>query len=131
VGVDIQTHLLPEEVFTQGTFKHLLFVISIPALLLIAWIIHLLYKRIFARKIMAYVSIIITILFFGKYLFYFFEDMISYYLGFLSALWATNYFFVFGYSLLFFLFTVIFYVGGFGCYIYELLKYLHVKTWKK
>ena len=130
VGVDIQTNQLSPNVLGSGLYSWL-FLLVVPLVGLLGFVLHYLYKKLFWRKWLCYLSLFISIVFFFVYLLYFFMDSLVYYWNFMGNLFNAEMWFLLGYSVFFFVLTLFFYVGGFIFYIYEIVKYFHVKKWKK
>lgn len=75
-----------------------------------------------ARKKAFIVCVLIGFGFFGIYMWFFFASLFSYYTQAIITLIMTQHFFISAYMFIFMMLTVIFYIGGYAMFVYELVK---------
>ncbi len=119
VGVDIVTSPIMQ---TLSLSLLAIFLISIG----VGAIFYLLSHKMFLRKELTYGMVIISLIYFGKYVYYFFFDNVEYYLDGIHALVQINSYFFALFFLMFFAISIVFYVGGFCMFIYEIYKYFRM-----
>ncbi len=114
VGVDITTHGLSP----AGLPLVSVIIIS----LLVGIIVFALSLGSWARTRLILGSVGIMLLSFGLYIFFFFIDTSSYYINAITQSFGNDSYIIGLYFLLFLTLTIVFYVGGFFIYIYEIFK---------
>ncbi|MGM5482745.1 MAG: hypothetical protein ACQESF_04755 [Nanobdellota archaeon] len=115
IGVDIQT----QSILNSSAFS----LIAVFAVSLSIGII--IYLLSFVRKIKNYsilIMILSIIIYFANYIFLYFTDILHYYADFISFKLESHNYFVAFYFAIFMIITMVFYIGGFTSFLYELVK---------
>jgi len=119
IGVDILTNQANNYLFPSFFYLLIIsFVLYLSILLLSKY-----FKRFFVFS-----SLMIGLLFFALYIYLFFTSLLNYYVNAIRILFLSSQYFLSFYFLLFLTITILFYVGGFLLFIYELIK---VKIYNK
>jgi len=115
VGVDIITKDL-----LQATRLSINAVLVIS--LLIGVVVFLLSLNSWLRRRIVYGAVIFSLIFFAYYIYLFFIDVSSYYLQVVLENLGGSEFFIGAYFFIFLMLTILFYIGGFVIFIYELVE---------
>ncbi|HII72359.1 TPA: hypothetical protein HA265_06410 [Candidatus Woesearchaeota archaeon] len=108
LGVDITTQQIP-------FIENIWLVLLISALVM--GIFYLLGRKSLRKT--AKLAFLVTFIYFGMYLYYFFIDLAAYYIDAITIMAQKGQVFIAAHILLFFTITILFYVGGFGMFLYE------------
>jgi len=111
VGVDIQTFSLIDTAIYNLSFVFF-------ASILVGALFYVLAKTRFAEKLNL-ATILIIFYFFGMYVYHFFVDTSSYYIGVIVESLQMSEYAIAAYFLVFLTMTILFYIGGFFSYVYE------------
>jgi len=112
VGVDIST----QSIINTAVYPLSAIVIASVTIGIISYILTL-YKKFKPKMILG--ALIIIFFYFGMYIYYFFIDTGSYYVNIVIENIKIKEYFLGGYLFIFLALTIIFYVGGFFGYVYE------------
>ncbi len=115
VGVDIMTQsILSSHAYAETTVIAVSIAVAAATLLIAASRRH--------RPKLIIAALVITLYYFGRYIYFFFMDIGSYYVRIVAGNLSIGEYFLGFYFFIFLALTIIFYVGGFFSFIYEFVR---------